>query len=106
MLSPKKFKWRKHRKGRIKGKATRGTLISFGDFALLTTEPGRITARQLEAGRIAINRYVKRGGKLMDYVSFQIVQLPKNLLKLEWVRVKEVLSFGLLQLNQVEFCSK
>lgn len=64
MLSPKKFKWRKHRKGRIKGKATRGTTISFGDYALLTTEPGRLTARQLEAGRVAINRYVKRGGKL------------------------------------------
>lgn len=64
MLSPKKTKWRKQRKGRITGKATRGTNISFGDFALLTTEPGRISARQIEAARIAINRYVKRGGKL------------------------------------------
>lgn len=64
MLSPKKIKWRKQRKGRIKGKATRGTEISFGDFALQATETGRITARQIEAGRIAINRSVKRGGKL------------------------------------------
>lgn len=64
MLSPKKIKWRKQRKGRIKGKATRGTEISFGDFALQTTEMGRITARQIEAGRIAISRSVKRGGKL------------------------------------------
>lgn len=64
MLSPKKIKWRKQRKGRIKGKATRGTDISFGDFALQTTEMGRITARQIEASRIAISRSVKRGGKL------------------------------------------
>lgn len=64
MLSPKKIKWRKQRKGRIKGKATRGTEISFGDFALQTTEMGRITARQIEASRIAISRSVKRGGKL------------------------------------------
>lgn len=64
MLSPKKIKWRKQRKGRIKGKASRGTTISFGDFALLSTEIGRVTARQIEASRIAISRSVKRGGKL------------------------------------------
>ena len=64
MLSPKKIKWRKQQKGRIKGKATRGNHLSFGDFALQTTEMGRITSRQIESGRIAINHYVKRGGKL------------------------------------------
>lgn len=64
MLSPKKTKWRKQHKGRVKGHATRGTHISFGDFALQTTEIGRITSRQIESGRIAINRYVQRGGKV------------------------------------------
>ena len=64
MLMPKKLKYRKQFKGRIKGKATKGNKVSFGDFGLQSTEPGRITSRQIEAARIAINRYVRRGGKL------------------------------------------
>lgn len=64
MLSPKKMKWRKQRKGRITGQAQRGTTVSFGDFAMKTMEPGRITARQIESARRAIQRSVKRGGKL------------------------------------------
>jgi large subunit ribosomal protein L16 len=64
MLSPKKFKYRKQHKGRIKGVATRGCTLSFGDFGLKALGNGRITAQQIEAARIAITRHVKRRGKI------------------------------------------
>jgi large subunit ribosomal protein L16 len=64
MLSPKRVRWRKVQKGRMRGKAYRGSEVSFGDFGLQATECGRLTARQIEAGRIAMTRYVKRGGKV------------------------------------------
>ena len=64
MLSPKKVKYRKQMKGRMRGTATRGSSISFGDYALKAMECGRMTAQQIEAARIAINRTVKRGGKM------------------------------------------
>ncbi|MBI2337056.1 MAG: 50S ribosomal protein L16 [Deltaproteobacteria bacterium] len=64
MLMPKKVKYRKQMKGRMRGEAHRGCNLSFGDFALQAVECGRISARQIEAGRIAISRHVKRGGKL------------------------------------------
>ncbi len=64
MLSPKRVKRRKQFVGRSRGLADRGSSLSFGDFALQATESGRLTARQLEAGRIAISRSIKRGGKI------------------------------------------
>ena len=64
MLMPKKVKFRKQQRGRRKGKARRGADLSFGEFGLQALEPCWLTARQLEAGRIAITRYVKRKGKL------------------------------------------
>lgn len=64
MLSPKRVKWRRQHRGRFKGFATRGSSISFGDFALMVTQAGRLTSRQIEASRIAISRSVKRGGQL------------------------------------------
>ncbi len=64
MLSPKRVKWRRQFRGRYKGLAHRGSELSFGDFGLASMEAGRLTARQLEASRIAISRSVKRGGKL------------------------------------------
>ncbi|MCK5882474.1 MAG: 50S ribosomal protein L16 [Bacteriovoracaceae bacterium] len=64
MLSPKKVKWRKQMKGRMKGKAYRGNTITFGDLALQATTCGYITARQIEASRIAITRKTKRGGQV------------------------------------------
>lgn len=64
MLSPRKVKHRKQHKGRMRGDAQRGSDISFGDFALKAVGCGRMTAQQIEAARIAINRKVKRGGKL------------------------------------------
>ncbi len=64
MLAPKKVKFRKVHKGRMYGKAYRGGEVSFGQFGLKVLEPGRITARQIEAARIAMTRYVKRGGRI------------------------------------------
>ena len=63
MLSPKRTKYRKPHRGRLKGKATRGNKIAFGDFALQALEPGWITSRQIEAGRRSMSRYARRGGK-------------------------------------------
>lgn len=64
MLSPKRTKFRKQHRGRMKGNANRGNSINFGDFALQAIEPSWITSRQIEAARRAITRYVRRGGKI------------------------------------------
>lgn len=64
MLSPKKVKHRKQFKGHMRGEAQRGSTIEFGEFALKATECGKLTSQQIEAGRIAINRKIKRGGKM------------------------------------------
>ena len=64
MLSPKKVKHRKVFKGRLRGKAQRGSSISFGDFALKATTSGKMNAQQIEAARVAISRKIKRGGKV------------------------------------------
>lgn len=64
MLMPKRVKYRKAHRGRMKGKAYRGAQVSFGDYGLQALEPAWITSRQIEAARRAIVRYVKRGGKL------------------------------------------
>lgn len=64
MLSPARVKHRRVQKGRMRGIALRGSSVSFGDFALMTTEPGWLTARQIEAARIAMTREVKRGGQI------------------------------------------
>ncbi len=64
MLMPKKVKYRKQQKGRMKGKAMGGNKVSFGQYGLKAVEPGRISNRQIEAARIAITRHAKRGGKL------------------------------------------
>jgi large subunit ribosomal protein L16 len=65
MLIPKRLKYRKQYKGRIKGKANKGNYVAFGDFGLSAAGKGKLTSRQIEAARIAINRYLKRGGKLV-----------------------------------------
>jgi large subunit ribosomal protein L16 len=64
MLQPKKVKHRKQQKGRMRGKAYRGSTLAFGDFGLQAIEGFRITARQIEAARVAMTRHVKRGGKV------------------------------------------
>ncbi len=64
MLSPKRVKYRKRHKGRMKGKAGRGNYVSFGEYGLQATEPAWITNRQIEAARVAMTRHIKRGGKV------------------------------------------
>lgn len=64
MLGPKRTKFRKQHKGRNRGVASRGNYVSFGDFGLKTLDRGRVTARQIEAARRAMSRYIKRGGKI------------------------------------------
>ena len=64
MLSPRRTKFRKQHRGRMRGMAYRGNTLNFGDFALQATEPSWITSRQIEAARRAMTRYVKRGGKI------------------------------------------
>ncbi|WP_244834359.1 50S ribosomal protein L16 [Clostridium sp. BJN0001] len=64
MLMPKRVKHRKTQRGRMKGKATRGNFLAYGDYGIQALECGWITSNQIEAARVAINRYIKRGGKL------------------------------------------
>jgi large subunit ribosomal protein L16 len=64
MLMPKKVKYRKQQRGRRKGQAWRGSTLSFGDFGLKATTVGWVTDRQIEAARIAMTRFIKRGGKI------------------------------------------
>lgn len=64
MLMPKKVKYRKQQRGRRRGQAKGGTYVAFGEFGLQALEPGWVTARQIEAARVAITRRVKRGGKV------------------------------------------
>jgi len=64
MLMPKRVKYRKQQRGRMRGLAVRGSMLAFGEFGLKAMEPKWITARQIEAARIAMTRYIKRGGKI------------------------------------------
>jgi large subunit ribosomal protein L16 len=64
MLSPKKMKFRKSHRGKIKGKAQKGATLGFGDFGLMAVQAGRISARQIEAARVAMTRSIKRGGQV------------------------------------------
>ncbi|KKD39362.1 50S ribosomal protein L16 [Limnoraphis robusta Tam1] len=64
MLSPKRTKFRKQQRGRMRGLATRGSTLTFGEYGLQALEPSWITARQIEAARRAMTRYIRRGGKI------------------------------------------
>jgi len=64
MLAPKRIKWRKQQKGRMRGKANRGNSVAFGQYGLQTLERAWLTARQIEAARVAMTRHIKRGGKV------------------------------------------
>ena len=64
MLMPKRVKHRKVQRGNMRGKATRGNFLAYGDYGIVATEPCWVTSNQIEAARIAINRFIKRGGKL------------------------------------------
>jgi len=64
MLSPKKMKFRKQQKGRIRGEASVGSHLAFGDYGIMAVEGGRVTSRQIEAARVAMTRKTKRGGQV------------------------------------------
>jgi large subunit ribosomal protein L16 len=64
MLAPKKVKWRKEQRGRMRGMATSCNQLDFGEYGLQATEPGWIESKQIEAARVAMTRYIKRGGKI------------------------------------------
>jgi large subunit ribosomal protein L16 len=64
MMMPKRIKYRKHHRGRMRGKAHRGSSVAFGEYGLQALEPAWVTNRQLEAARVAITRSIKRGGKI------------------------------------------
>jgi len=64
MLMPSKVKYRKQQRGRMRGKGWRGSTLAFGDYGLKAVRPGWVTAREIEASRVAITRFIKRGGKL------------------------------------------
>ena len=64
MLMPKRVKYRRQQRGRMKGKAMRGNVVNYGEYGLVATEPSWITANQIEAARVAMTRYTKRGGQV------------------------------------------
>ena len=64
MLMPKRVKRRRQMRGRMKGKATKGNIVAYGEFGLMAQEPGWITSNQIEAARVAMTRYIRRGGKV------------------------------------------
>ena len=64
MLAPKRVKYRRMHKGRMRGQATRGNQVSFGEYGLMAAAPGWVTNRQIEAARVAMTRHIKRGGKV------------------------------------------
>ena len=92
MLTPKRVKYRKQHRPSLKGKAHKGNTVTYGEFGLQALEAAWITNRQIEAARIAINRYIKRGGKLWIKIFPGPSALLPNQLKPVWVKVKDLLS--------------
>ena len=95
MLQPKKTKFRKMQKGRMKGNAGRGNQIAFGSFAIKALEECWITSRQIEASRIAATRYMKREGQMWIRI-FPTSRLQKSLQRFVWVKVKVHQNIGQL----------
>jgi len=95
MLMPKRVKRRKQHRGRMTGKATRGNKVTYGQYGLQALEPAWITGNQIEAARVAINRYFRRGGTVC-------IILPK----LVWVKVKARRSTGSLSSNPDVYSSR
>jgi large subunit ribosomal protein L16 len=106
MLQPVRTKYRKAHKGRIHGTATRASRINYGSFALKAMAPERIIGKQIEAARVALTRHMKRQGRVWTRIFPNIPVSKKNLLKCVWVKVKEHLNIGLVELNQGEFYLK
>ena len=105
MLIPKRVKYRKQFRGRMKGQAHRGNKVAHGDFGLVALEPSWITNRQIEAARIAMTRYIKRGGKVWIKI-FPDKPITAKPLVLVWVPVKALLNTGLPLLNRAAYSLK
>lgn len=93
MLQPKRTKFRKMQKGRMKGNASRGAELAFGSFGIKSLEPAWITSRQIEAARIAVTRYMKREGQVWIRI-FPDKPVTKNLQRYVWVKVRVLLNTG------------
>ncbi len=93
MLLPNRVKHRKQHRGRMKGRAMRGNSIVHGDFGLVALEPAWITNRQIEAARIAMTRYIKRGGQVWIQI-FPDKPITANPRKTVWVSVKGLRNIG------------
>ena len=93
MLMPKRVKRRKQFRGTMKGKALRGNKISYGEYGIVAMEPCWIRSNQIEAARVAMTRYIKRGGRFGSRSS-QTSRSQQNRLRLVWVVVKVLLSIG------------
>ena len=98
MLQPKRTKFRKQMKGRNRGLAQRGSKVSFGEYALKSTDRGRMTARQIEAARRTITRYVKRGGKLWIRV-FPDVPITKKPIEVRQGKGKGNVEYWIAQIQ-------
>ena len=93
MLLPKRVKYRKQMRGRMTGKASRGTVVNYGDYGLQALEPAWITSRQIEAARVAMTRYTKRGGKVWIKI-FPDKPVTDSLPRPAWVPVRAPPSTG------------
>ena len=93
MLQPAKVKWRKMQKGRRPGLAWRGSTLAFGDYGLQAVDRGWLTAREIEAARVALTRHIKRGGRVWVRV-FPTNLSPRSPPRPEWEKAKERRRFG------------
>src|SRR5262245_11072190 len=93
MLSPKKVKWRKQQKGKMRGISKGATTLSFGEYGLQALSCGFVTSRQIEAARIAISRHVKRGGKLYIRI-FRTSRSRRSRPRPAWVTAKATRKSG------------
>ena len=101
MLMPKRVKYRRVHRGRLKGKAMSGNKVTNGSYGLVALEPAWITSNQIEAARIAMTRYIKRGGKVWIKI-FPDKPITESLLKPVWVPVRVLRSTGWLWLSPAE----
>ena len=100
-LMPKRTKYRKQQKGRMRGKATRGNRVTDGEYGIQAVEAGLITSNQIEAARVAMTRYIKRGGKVWIKL-FPDKPITNKGIGTRMGKVKVLLLTGLQLLNQVE----
>jgi len=105
MLMPKKVKYRKQQRGRMAGKAWRGSELSFGDYGLKVLEPGWITDRQIEASRVAMTRFVKRGGKIWVRL-FPDKPVTKKPAEPAWARARALPITGWPSSGRARSCSR